>query len=111
MLLSKKVFIEAIEKLQKMWEAEQKLYECSDSMIHLFEWKPYSELIDMYVKVLENSLGVEIDDRLGSVISYFIYDLDFGKDYKPGSYIDNGKDIDLSTAEKLYEYILTRAIF
>lgn len=106
-MLSKEVFIEALNKLQKICKAEENLYNASDAAIHLFEWTPFANMIDMYVKVLENAMEVIIDDRLGSVISYFIYDLDFGKDYKPGYYIDDDKDIDISTAEKLYDYILT----
>lgn len=39
-------------------------------------------------------------------ISYFIYELDYGRKYTPGIIKDeNNQDIDLSTAEKLYDYL------
>lgn len=46
-----------------------------------------------------------MDDR-AEMIAYFVYELDFGRKYSPGYVIDeNGEDINLSTAEKLYEYL------
>ena len=39
-------------------------------------------------------------------IDYFIYELDYGRKYEPGMITDeNGHDIDLSSAEKLYDYL------
>ena len=39
-------------------------------------------------------------------IGYFIYELDYGRKYEPGMITDeNGKDIDIGTTEKLYEYL------
>ena len=39
-------------------------------------------------------------------IDYFIYELDYGRKYQPGMIQDeNGQNINLSTAEKLYDYI------
>lgn len=40
-------------------------------------------------------------------IDYFIYEIDYGRKYKPGMITDkNGKDIDWSSAEKLYDYLI-----
>ena len=39
-------------------------------------------------------------------IDYFIYELDYGRKYESGMITDeNEKDIDFSTAEKLYDYL------
>ena len=41
------------------------------------------------------------------MISYFIYELDYGKKYKAGCVLDeNMNEIDLSTPEKLYDYLV-----
>ena len=41
-------------------------------------------------------------------ISYFIYELDYGRKYEPGIITDeNGCDIDFSSAEKLYDYLIS----
>ena len=52
------------------------------------------------VYLLENMFDTDM-------ISYFIYELDYGKNYKNGYVLDGvGNIIDLSTAEKLYEYLI-----
>lgn len=39
-------------------------------------------------------------------VDYFIYELDYGRKYEPGMITDeNGRDIDFSSAEKLYDYL------
>lgn len=48
-------------------------------------------------------------DDLYENIDYFINELDFGRKYKPGMITDDDdEDIDLSTAEKLYDYLVRR---
>ena len=40
-------------------------------------------------------------------IDYFIYEMDYGRSYEPGMIVDeNDKEIDISTAEKLYDYLI-----
>lgn len=40
------------------------------------------------------------------IISWWIDELNFGKDYKDGCITHNNKVIDLSSAEKLYDYLV-----
>ncbi len=53
------------------------------------------------VKLLERLMK----DRCGT-ISYFIYELDYGKEYQRGCMSDEDGDIDISTLEKLYDYLM-----
>jgi len=39
-------------------------------------------------------------------ISYFIYELDYGKEYQDGCISDAGRIIDISTAGNLYEFLV-----
>lgn len=39
-------------------------------------------------------------------ISYFIYELDYGKDYRDGDIADENGVVDMSTPEKLYDYLV-----
>lgn len=39
------------------------------------------------------------------LIDWWIYELDYGRNFKMGDLIDNGVEIDLSTPEKLYDYL------
>lgn len=106
-MLSKETFVEAIEKLHKLNNAEQDLYDATDGAMQLLEWTPYSDVIDMYVRMLEEAMDAEVDDLFGSDISYFIYDLEYGKKWTETSITDaDGKPIDISTAEKLYDFLV-----
>ena len=53
------------------------------------------------VKLLERLM----QDNAGN-ISYFIYELDYGKTYKEGCISDQSGNIDFSTPEKLYDYLM-----
>ncbi len=39
------------------------------------------------------------------LIGWWIYELDYGRNFKMGDLIDNGVEIDLSKPEKLYDYL------
>ncbi len=54
------------------------------------------------VKLLEKLMR----DRFGN-ISYFIYGLDYGKEYQDGCVSDENGNIDISTPEKLYDFLVT----
>ena len=42
----------------------------------------------------------------GEWISYWAYELCFGKGYKPGCVTDNGVDVPLKTADDLYDFLV-----
>ena len=44
--------------------------------------------------------------HLTSWISYFCFELDFGREWKPGTISNNGADVKLQTAEDLYNLLL-----
>lgn len=52
------------------------------------------------VELLENMFNTDM-------ISYWIYELDYGREYKDG-YVQDGEGniVDLSTLEKLYDYLI-----
>ncbi|MBP5564957.1 MAG: hypothetical protein J6X45_04460 [Lachnospiraceae bacterium] len=68
------------------------------------------------VNIFGTGLGLEADviDLLSIImndkerdIEYFCYELDFGQAWQSGMITDKyGKDIDLSTPEKLYDWIM-----
>lgn len=39
-------------------------------------------------------------------ISYFVYELDYGREYREGCVSDKNGNIDISTPEKLYDYLM-----
>ena len=49
---------------------------------------------------------VEIFSLFIAYISYFMYELDYGRDYQDGFIVENGVNIDFSSADKLYDYLI-----
>lgn len=80
---------------QKALESElRKFY--PDLGILLVNQKAIDVLITLAKKISK-------EDEL---IDYFIYELEFGKDYKPGMILnENDKEINLSSIEELYNFI------
>lgn len=59
---------------------------------------------DLVVMLLETIM--DDNDKGFSDISYFIYELDYGRRYEPGMIMDGDQEVDFSTAEKLYDYLV-----
>ena len=38
---------------------------------------------------------------------FFMYDMNFGDSYKTGDFIVNGENIDISTVDKFYDYLIS----
>ena len=103
-ILTKEQFVKVIGKIQECFEFEEETseafykYGCQAPEFPF----PYDEMID----VLNVMFGLETNTVWGSDIDYFCIELDFGRKYKSGRIKDeNGNEIDLSSAEKLYDYI------
>ena len=58
------------------------------------------------VKLLEKLM----QDTFGNV-SYFIYGLDYGREYQEGCISDKNGNIDISTPEKLYDFLMLKYVF
>ena len=105
-MITKERFIQIIKRLEnynKLQEQINSLFdECIDNKENDF-CNAGSICIgheSVVVELLENMFNTDM-------ISYFIYELDYGKKYKAGCVLDeNMNEIDLSTAEKLYDYLI-----
>ncbi len=106
-MLSKKKFVEIIEKLRKVNdfvdEVNNKARQLDDAIISDF-FNASSLSIsheNIVVELLEEMFNA--DDTL----SWWLYDLDYGRKYEDGCIQDKeGNNIDLSTVEKLYDYLI-----
>ncbi len=100
MKLSKDEFCKVIDKIK----AHHKTINDLENILGVvFE---FDDLQDTVIELLEKVMDVEPCEKFGSDISYFIYDLDYGKDWTPSSLTINGESVDISTAEKLYDYLM-----
>jgi len=109
-MITKQEFVDIIEKLKQVNdfvdETNKKARELNDAIISDF-YNTSSLSIShetIVVKLLENMFNDK--DLLG----WWIYELDYGRKFKIGYLQEqkNGKmvSIDLSTAEKLYDYLI-----
>ena len=102
--MTKQEFVNIIEKLRKTNELQDQIDDLiQKSGIEMDFLYSYGYVIaheDIVVNLLEEIMDDEFHDIL-----YFIYELDYGRDYKPGCVTDDGKIIDLSNTEKLFDYL------
>ena len=107
MPLSKKDFVDIINRLQAATDLVDKVEELfrksRDNLENDFCNGAGLQISHegIVVKLLEKLMG----DRCGN-ISYFIYELDYGKEYKEGCISDNNSFIDISSVEKLYDFLM-----
>lgn len=106
-IMSKELFVETIAVIQKKSEYDSR---CNKVLGEIFEdgggfLKDYF-IISYLLDLLDHMFYPNFDRDTFSDIQYFIYDLDFGKDWTEHHMHDqDGKSIDISTSEKLYDYL------
>lgn len=109
-MITKKEFVEIIDRLRNYNDLKDKINDLFQDLIDNKEQdfcNAGSICIvheSIVIKLLENMFN---DNNEISNISWWIYELDYGREYKKGCIIDKeGKAIDLSTSEKLYDYLI-----
>lgn len=105
-MITKQEFVDIIEKLKQVNdfvdETNKKARELNDAIISDF-YNTSSLSIShetIVVKLLENMFN----DK--GTISWWLYECNYGRDFSLGDLEVNGVEIDLSTVEKLYDYLV-----
>ena len=106
-MITREEFIKIINNLKKVddfvKETNNKAWELNDAIISDF-FNASSLSIsheNIVVRLLENMFN----DK--DIISWWLYELDYGRKYKRDCIQDcNGKNIDVSNAGKLYDYLI-----
>lgn len=106
-MISKKEFVDIINKLKEvndfvdMVNTEAK--KLNDAIISDFHNA-------MNLSISHENLVVSLLEKIfngDDTISWWLYELNYGRKYYAGCIQDaNGKNIDLSTAEKLYDFLI-----
>lgn len=100
--MDKKDFVHFINEIDKgvlKWRtASNRAAEDSDS----FYLYPTFGMFDVAIEMLETVM-----EDTGHYISYYIWDLDFGKEGKECIEIESGVKASLTSPEELYDFILT----
>jgi hypothetical protein len=104
--ISKELFIETINKIKEQIDHDDKCWEAFKIILPNDFVTGYDNniVIGQLIKILKVATK---DDHKDSWIEYFIYELHFGKKYAEGcATYKNGENIDLSTPEDLYEFLV-----
>ncbi len=100
--ISKEYFNEIMESINKSYKYQEGLNDYfSKNGVDGYIYQP--DCVDTTIKLLHNIFGEKDKDEW---ISYYCFELDFGKKYKNGIVKDEfGKDIPLSTYDDLYKIL------
>lgn len=105
MLINKNDFIEIINRLQNYNELQNKINDLFEGLLDNREQdfcNAGSICIgheSVVIKLLEKMFETDL-------ISWWIYELDYGKKYKKGVLVYDNKNINVSTADKLYDVLI-----
>lgn len=110
-MISKEQFVTIINKMKttddfvnEINDKTRQLRETlDDSFVDFFDGNSlFVAHSDIVVQLLENMFNDN------DMISWWIFEMNYGRDYKDGYVQDcDGNNIDVSTVEKLYDYLVT----
>ena len=109
MIISKNKFVEIINRLKNYTKLQDKI---NDLFRELIDNKEQDFCNAGSICIGHESVVLELLEDMfeTDLISWWIYELDYGKQYVPGCLQkeENGKivDIDVSTADKLYDVLI-----
>ena len=110
MTFSKEQFVNIINRLKAandlQNDVQNLMYEAQENIDN--DFMNAASLMINHEDVVVNLLQVIMNDEYDD-IPYFIYELDYGRDYYPGCISEfGGKNIDFSTPEALYDYLIRK---
>ena len=105
--MKKELFIESIDAIEKQYRHDQK---CSDAFSVILPDDHISlydnhRVTNQLTKVLQIAMD---DENKGSWIEYYMWELDFGKDWKKGYITIKDKDVPLQNAENLWNLLIDK---
>lgn len=106
-MISKEEFLKIIKDMQKARQFNDDLADLS-IRYHCGDFGDYPSCDYVCCYMLTKLLGLENDEIYGSDVDYFVDELNFGKDWKPGMVSDkDGNDLDWCTPEKFYDWVVS----
>lgn len=105
MLINKRDFIEIINRLQNYNQLQD---EINDLFNGLLDNREQDFCNAGSICIGHESVVLKLLEKMfeTALISWWIYDLDYGKKYKKGCLVYDNKNINVSTADKLYDVLI-----
>lgn len=102
--MDRELFIETINKLQELSEEQEKF---NDILREIDPEFGGGYVHNKTIFLVEELLSKLVNDKYGN-ISYYMWEIDFGKEYKEGCITEeDGTPIPLSNAGELYDLIMS----
>ena len=102
-VLSKSEFVRMINAIRESYDFQMELVELGTK--YNVDVPTYDDLSGYLLEALNRMFDLPVDDYVGSDIDYFCFEINFGRDYKEGCITVDEEPVDISTAEKLYDWI------
>ena len=107
-MITKMKFVDIINKLKEVNdfvnETNDRARKLSDAIMSDF-------FNAQSLSISHENIVVELLEDMfndSDLIGWWLYELDYGRKFKMGDLVDNGVEIDLSTSEKLYDYLMEK---
>lgn len=104
-MITKMHFVDIINKLK---EVNDFVNETNDRARKLSDAVMSDFFNAQSLSISHENIVVELLEDMfndSDLIGWWLYELDYGRKFKMGDLVDNGVEIDLSTSEKLYDYL------
>ncbi len=99
--MNKELFAKCIAHLESHYEKADRICDLLDSLgSETVCFYPYQSDDELILDILREHYGESVVEN---DIAYFCYELEFGRDWKPGAVTENGVDVKLATIDDLYE--------
>lgn len=104
-MISKELFVKTMNRLENLNKKIDKV----DSSLRDLSPDFGGFYIPDIEEIVLNILREEFDDNYNDWLSYCVYELNYLRDYEDGICVDDaGEPIDLSTWEKVYDFLVFR---
>lgn len=105
MIINKNDFIEIINRLRNYEKLQNKINELFDDLI---DNKENDFCNAGSICIGHESVVIQLLETMfeSDLISWWIYEMNYGKSFKEGYLQENGKCIDVSTVDKLYDVLI-----
>ena len=108
--VSKEKFVKYIEEMKLLHDSSENLHKALNDYDNCSDFGGFTNFraLSLIEDLLADLVGEKEDEHGYTTISYFTNDLDFGRNYEEGCFTESdGAPIDISTPEKLYDYIVS----
>ena len=107
-MIKKDLFVQTINFIRDRNDAMAKINKVFTEEFEDSVFYPYFKYDNQLIKVLAASFDYD-DDVMYDWISYYCFELDFGRKHKLGCVMENGKPIPPGTPEELYDFLFEEA--